>query len=804
MAGAGVADGGELCMDNGGTVSNRPIPDGHKVRLEALLGGRPPELAVVSDMCLEGKYGASVMGVAGDALAVVDEGHEGGGMGLGLSRILSLESKRLYGNVIVYAFLKGGDGDAPVKEPPKRPKKAHGEGKVPMKRAGVRMELFRSTYSTAPICDAVANYVNSIIGYSDLENTVGNPPKDAGESFLSAKAAFEKSRSVCPKCGRRLRNPESRCLKCASKKQVISKLWSYLRPKRHILLTALVISVVTTALSLTPTYINAILIDSVIPERDKTGLLIVVLSLAGIFLAQRVLGSLQGYMFRVVSANFSRLMKKEVFSKAQYLAMSFYDKATTGSVMNRIGGDTATIQGFVMQLAREAIIQFLTMVGIISIMFVMDWRLTFLSLIPVPVLVILSRRYGRRIMPMYRRLWRRNTAMSSTLTDSIPGIRVIKTFSGEERSIAKYGSHVDDYTKVDLEIARVAAFYPTLIGFLVSLGSLAIWFVGGNWVIGGSGMLTLGRLMAFIGYTGMFYGPVNFFLNLNESYNHTIVSMEKVLEILDADPESNFGKENRLRRMMGKIEFRGVSFSFDRSKKVINNASFVIEPGDVVGIVGTTGAGKSTLINLLMRFYDDYEGEILIDGVNVKDVDMDYYRAQIGYVQQEPMMFRDSVFNNIAYADPMANVEQVLAAAEIANAHQFISKFPDGYDTFLGERGVGLSGGEKQRVSIARAVLRNPSVLVFDEATSAVDSETEKLIQEAIEQMITGRTTIMIAHRLSTLRKANKIIVVDRGNIIEFGTPEELMALEGKYHKLIKIQTMSEQVATMKREERFD
>jgi ABC-type multidrug transport system fused ATPase/permease subunit len=205
-----------------------------------------------------------------------------------------------------------------------------------------------------------------------------------------------------------------------------------------------------------------------------------------------------------------------------------------------------------------------------------------------------------------------------------------------------------------------------------------------------------------------------------------------------------------------------------------------------------------------MRFYDEYEGEILVDDVDIKDIDMEYFRTQIGYVQQEPMMFRDTVYNNIVFAEPSANVEQVLAAAEIANAHHFICKLPDGYDTLLGERGVGLSGGERQRVSIARAVLRNPSILMFDEATSAVDSETEKLIQEAIEQLITGRTTLMIAHRLSTLRKANKIIVVDKGNIIEFGTPQELMELEGKYYKLIQIQTMSEKVATMRREERFD
>ena len=223
-----------------------------------------------------------------------------------------------------------------------------------------------------------------------------------------------------------------------------------------------------------------------------------------------------------------------------------------------------------------------------------------------------------------------------------------------------------------------------------------------------------------------------------------------------------------------------------------------------MGIVGTTGSGKSTLVNLFMRFYDNYEGEILVDGVNIKDIDLQSFRSKIGYVQQEALMFRDTIFNNIAYSNPSATVEEVIHAADVANAHSFIAKLPDGYDTMLGERGTGLSGGERQRLSIARAVLKNPSILIFDEATAAVDSETEELIQTAIERLISGRTTLMIAHRLSTLRKANKIIVVDKGEIIEFGSHDELMALKGKYYKLIEIQSMSEKIRKNKEAENFE
>ena len=301
----------------------------------------------------------------------------------------------------------------------------------------------------------------------------------------------------------------------------------------------------------------------------------------------------------------------------------------------------------------------------------------------------------------------------------------------------------------------------------------------------------------------MFYNPVTFFANLSDSFQSAMASTEKILDILEAEPETHAESHIVPDKFNGKIEFLHVGFSFDRSKKVLDDVTFTINPGEVVGIVGTTGSGKSTLINLLMRFYDGYSGEILVDGHNIKNFDLSAYRDQIGFVQQEPMMFSDTIYNNIAYSNPNASVEDVIHAADIANAHEFIARQPDAYDTVLGERGVGVSGGEKQRISIARAVLKEPSVLIFDEATAAVDSETEHLIQEAIDRLIAGKTTIMIAHRLSTLKKANRIIVVDNGKIIENGTPEQLMAQKGKYYKLVQIQSMTADAERMREEERL-
>ena len=322
-------------------------------------------------------------------------------------------------------------------------------------------------------------------------------------------------------------------------------------------------------------------------------------------------------------------------------------------------------------------------------------------------------------------------------------------------------------------------------------------------MLGISGV-SAGLLVSFISYASMFYNPVNFFAHLSDSYQSALAATERILDILDAETEYN--KEDGIKptALQGRIEFRGVNFSFDKTKKTLSDINLVIEPGDIVGIVGTTGSGKSTLINLLLRYYDHYEGTITVGGVDIRDIDMQYYRSHIGYVQQEPMMFSDTIFNNIAYGVPNATVEEVIHAAEVANAHEFIVRQPDGYDSVLGERGVGLSGGERQRISIARAMLRNPKMLVFDEATASVDSETEHLIQEAIENMISGRTTLMIAHRLSTLAKANKIVVIDNGAVIECGTPQELMELKGKYYRLVQIQSMSDQVAESRRAEKFD
>ncbi len=753
-------------MEETKPLINKAMPDDARGWIERQLSdGEKMLFAVVGDLSLFEKYAAATLIITSRRAVIVDENHDNGFFSAAFSDIEKVSVKRMYGNARMNFKLKNGE----------------------------EFTVFRYTYAVADLCDVAASYIEAI-----------GRGEDQGEQLEIVKAAYEKKMRVCPKCGRTLIRPGAECIKCQSKGKIVSKLFKYVKPQGKFLIVALLMSMCSTALALLPPSLTQRLVDDVLPNGKQNDLITIVLMLLGSYIIGTLLNGFRGYILRIAGDRIVRYMRNDVYEKAQHLPMKFYDKTSTGSVINRISGDTNNLQAFALRISQEIIVQLFMLVGIIIIMFLKDWKLSLLALCPVPLVVLGAKYFSRKIAPFYRRIWKRWAAVSSVLTDTIPCVRVVKSFAGEQRATEKFKKYNDEWYKVDTSSAKITNAFPALVSFVVTCGSLLIWGVGGTWAIKGFGGLTPGLLVAFLSYVSMFYGPVNFFAYLSDSYQGALASAERVLDILDAEPEADFGKGNCPEKIRGRIEFKNVNFSFDRAKKTLSDINLTIEPGDIVGIVGTTGSGKSTLINLLMRFYDNYEGEILLDGQNIKDIDMSYYRSKIGYVQQEPMMFSDTIFNNIAYGVPNAHIEQVINAADVANAHDFIILQPDGYDSMLGERGVGLSGGERQRISIARAVVKNPSILVFDEATASVDSETENQIQEAIERLIYGRTTLMIAHRLSTLRKANKIVVVDKGRIIECGSHDELMALKGKFYRLIQIQSMSEQVSKQKSEENFE
>lgn len=725
----------------------------------------PYLFAIVGDISVKSEYCRNVLLVSEKKIDTYEIDTDHFGRSVALDEVESAQNKRMYGNALLRLKLKSGE----------------------------TVNIFRYTFSVNALSEAAAGFIGTVSSGGNVD-----------EAYDCMKAVYEKQLSVCPKCGRTLSSPGATCIHCASKKKVVAKLGKYLIPEIKQLVFSILLAVTSTSLSLIPPMLTKSLVDDILPNRNAEKLTYVAIGLVALHIMTHLIGAVRGTVLRKAGDRIILNLRNDVFEKAQYLPMRFYDKTSTGAVINRISGDSNTLLGFMLRITQEVVVEFFKMIGIIVVMLIMNPRLTLLSLIPVPLVVIGARIIGKKIRPFYLRIWRRWTAVASVLTDTIPGIRVVKSFTNEEGAAKRFKKENQEWYNTDASAAAILNAFPAIVNTLISIGSVMIWVFGGRMVINGSAELTPGLLVSFISYASMFYGPVNFFANLYDSYQSALASSERILDILDAEPEHDFGKGNVLPGIKGKIEFKNVSFSFDRTKKTLKNINLTINPGDIVGIVGTTGSGKSTLINLFMRYYDHYDGEIYVDGVNIKDIDMQYYRGQIGFVQQEPLMFHDTIFNNIAYGIENCPVERVLQAADVANAHEFIVRQPDGYDAVLGERGVGLSGGERQRVSIARAVLKNPSILVFDEATASVDSETEHLIQEAIERLISGRTTIMIAHRLSTLSKANKIVVVDNGEIIECGSPEELLAAKGKYYRLVEIQSMSDKLTRAKAESRFD
>jgi len=606
---------------------------------------------------------------------------------------------------------------------------------------------------------------------------------DMGPPTLSKRPSHR-----CVKCGRALRRQGEVCRHCLDHRRLIVRLLSYLGPYRWYALGGLGLTITLTGLQLVPPYLTKVLVDDVIAARNAALLPVIVGLLVGVYATRAAVAGFRRYVMQWLGNRVLFDMRVQVFDHLQMLRLSYYNQRQTGQIMSRVTGDLNRLGSFVSEGFQEILVNLMTMVMITVILLLMEPRLFLLALAPIPIIAGSTGVFGHRVHLLYHRLWRRMGTVSAVLADTIPGIRVVKSFAQERRESRRFEERSSDLLEEQMGVAKLSSAFFPFLGLRTGMGSVLIFSVGGHMVL--TGQTTLGVLIAFTSYLWQFYAPVQRFGDMNHRLQHCTTSAERVFEILDTDVEPIEETSGVvLAPLVGRVEFRNVRFSYEPGKFALDGISFVVEPGEMIGLVGPSGAGKSTLVHLIGRLYDVEEGEILIDGHDIQDLDLRTYRQQIGVVLQEPYLFHGTIWSNIAYANEGATAEAIIQAARTANAHEFIMNLPDGYDTVVGERGQTLSGGERQRISIARAILRDPRILILDEATASVDLETEVLIQTALERLVENRTTFAIAHRLSTLRKADRLVVLERSKLAEMGTHEELIEAGGLFSRLCELQS---------------
>lgn len=627
----------------------------------------------------------------------------------------------------------------------------------------------------------------------------------AAEDVEASADVQEEKAEYCPVCGTMYPDPKRKiCPKCMNKRSIFMRTMRYFFKYRWKFIILFLCYFAAAGLNLVWPYLSgAVLYDRILMKDDgflqqfgvagnymlALALLMLVMILSK--LVQSGVSILQGTLMAQVVASTVRDMKQDVFSAMGRLSINFFTSKQTGSLMTRVLSDADRVTGFFLDGFPYIFVHAFTILSSFAVMFRLNWQMALVACILLPLLVVMSVKLKPKLWSLFGRRHRAERTVNSRINDNLTGARVVKAFGQQRAENDRFVSPNERLQDAEVRIVKYNNRFTILYNLVQEVSNIWVWILGVILLMN-TGSVELGVLITFVGYVGQLNGPMNFFSRVFHMWSDSINSAQRMFEIMDAVPDiQEIENPIAMKEPRGEIELSHVTFGYDVNNPVLKDISLHVKAGEMLGIVGRSGAGKTTLVNLISRLYDTNEGTVSLDGENVKNLAFQDLRRNVAMVSQDTYIFMGTVAENIAYANPEATREDIIHAAMLASAHEFISNMPDGYDTVIGASGKDLSGGEKQRISIARAVLANPKILILDEATASVDTETEKAIQKSLNYLVKGRTTLSIAHRLSTLRDADRLVVIDNGKIVEEGTHSELEALGGIYFKLMELQTKS-------------